>query len=473
MTAGVTPWPAGARPDLKLVRLAMSQRLTRAGEELAGGEIGNVEVDRPDDDILQPLALPDPPHWSEDAENLPASENGWGRSSPDAGGVDEESGVFTLFQLASEASAAESLRSFARESPAALYTRSEGEIRLGQHLLPYGSTCLHAAACSGNAEGVAAILAEIGPAGAKEREKGEGHLANTRMGGPYNHQAAAEAGSSPATPIVPTVFSTPTSLLTGVFNSQGYTALMLAAAGGHLPCVELLIPFEAGLSSPKTAERPQYRDKPRLWVAGRTALHCAAEARAYSCVPALAPHEAGLFQHSWRTHRHTDRTKYVVEGFRCALDFLRTHSAGRPGEDGPLYRRALESLAPEAWFSAAVEGRLDALEAMKAGNTGRTNPAGQTALYLAVTAGRAESAAALAAEAWIPTRAGDLPLALAIRNGRDDIAQELHARMDHGRAPDAAVAEACYGPGRSALDLAMDLGRQGMYGVLSRQLMVL
>jgi len=407
---------------------------------------------------------------------------------------EEENDVFNLFRLSSDPSKILELRSLVQGNPAIVRSRSEANLKFKDHTLPYNSTCLHAAAFVGNSEAIEVLLlaeemlrSRDGSSACTIENHEDDALSHREIGVECHTALVSDTGDARMHSVPTRQRTRAAPSIIGSFNSQGYTALMLAAQRGHLACVRLLSSLEAGLASPRTAEETQYPDKPKLRVEGRTALHCAAVARAYDCVLELAPREAGLFQHYWMTHRRTDRTKYIVEGLRCALDILQAQAAMTPQEpENPLYEQAVASLATERWFQAAVEGDVETLEALSEHNIGRVNPAGETALYLAVVAGTLESVRPLAAESEMPTFANDLPMALAIRKGREDITvmlralQPLRPLQSSSGLPgnQTGTAEARGGPkapstNRSPLELAMELGQQGLYGVFCEQLRIL
>lgn len=177
--------------------------------------------------------------------------------------------------------------------------------------------------------------------------------------------------------------------LLGRQDSDGISALMLAAQRGFLTTVKILAPYETCLQTRPKEQIKYSGTRPSSWVSGKTALMFAIEAGNFDIAMILSPYEAGIFSILERHIRNTDRSKLVLIDYLFALDLLENISidADTNTNIDSLY----DALDLDNWMRAAITGNLDTLNKMLPNFLGRTNGLGQTATMIACYKDQADS----------------------------------------------------------------------------------
>lgn len=181
--------------------------------------------------------------------------------------------------------------------------------------------------------------------------------------------------------------------LLGLQDSNGMSALMLAAQGGFFELVRSLAPYEACLQMHSEAHIKCSGTKPSSWVSGKTALVLAVEARHFDVALFLSTYESGMFFVLERHVRNTDRTKTVFIDHLFALDIL--ESISQDLENDPHAKNLSDALDLDRWMRAAVTKDITRLIEMAPGFLGKTNGLGQTAIMIACCKDQVDSIRAL------------------------------------------------------------------------------
>lgn len=181
--------------------------------------------------------------------------------------------------------------------------------------------------------------------------------------------------------------------LLGHQDSNGMSALMLAAQRGFMTIVKILAPYETCLQTHSKAHIKCSGTRPSAWVSGKTALMFAIEAGYFDVAITLSTYESGMFSVLERHVRNTDRTKVVFVDYSFALDIV--ESIPLDSSIATDIKNLSNALDLDRWMRAAVTKDIDRLTTMLPSFIGRTNGLGQTATMIACYKDQADSIRAM------------------------------------------------------------------------------